>query len=143
MLRTFRLRPPYLETPPRMLDQHPDSNSTRKTKPEKHHPINCPLGLQCCPFNNWSNRIRPNRIKFVLAISSHATILLGRFTIMPLFVFMAQLCMAPELILIARSTSERQHCFIKILIIKILIISPEIGTNKPWLILSINSVLLC
>ena len=37
---------------------------------------------------------RPNRLRFVLPISSHVTMPMGSFGIMLLFAFMAQLCMA-------------------------------------------------
>ena len=41
---------------------------------------------------------RPNRLRFVLPISSHVTILLGSFRIILLFVFMAQLCMTQNML---------------------------------------------
>ena len=40
---------------------------------------------------------RHNWLRFVLPISSHVTILLGRFSIMLLFAFMAQVCMAQNM----------------------------------------------
>ena len=41
---------------------------------------------------------RPNRLKFVVPISSHVTILLGSFNIMQLFTFMAQLYMTRNML---------------------------------------------
>ena len=48
-------------------------------------------GRQLIPYENSGNN-RPNRPRFVLPISSHVTILLGSFSIILLFAFMAQLC---------------------------------------------------
>ena len=39
--------------------------------------------------NRFAIYTRPNRLRFVIPISSHVTILLGRFSIMLLFAFMA------------------------------------------------------
>ena len=41
---------------------------------------------------------RPNQLRFVLPISSHVAILLGSFSIILLFAFMAQLCMARNML---------------------------------------------
>ena len=49
----------------------------------------------------------PNRLSFVLCISSHVTILLGSYSIMPFFASMAHLCMVQ---------SKFKRCFIKGLI---------------------------
>ena len=45
-----------------------------------------------------SKKNRPNRLRFVLPISSHVTILLGSFSIIIPFVLMAQLCMARNML---------------------------------------------
>ena len=44
---------------------------------------------------------RPNQLRFVLPISSHMTILLGSFSIMLLFAFVAQPCMAQQRLIIS------------------------------------------
>ena len=49
----------------------------------------------------------PNRLRFVLPISSHVTILLVSFSIIRLFAFMAQLCMARNMLLKSKGVLSR------------------------------------
>ena len=49
------------------------------------------------PFGEKVRYNRPNRLRFVLPISSHVIIPLGSFGIILLFAFMAQLCMVRKM----------------------------------------------